>query len=156
MIPSGGKTTILYMCKSNNYEVKAKIIKFFNSPSWVPGSLWKEKDPMYSELMFQLSEGNIPKQRRHNTTCYQNVKSACDCKVLDPVMFSSPLTSPSRCLICFCILYTSLLLFVSLFLLWEASQKAPHRDLTLFYVKHRVWPQELANRDEVGCNAIEK
>lgn len=71
---------------------------------------------------------------------------------LPPTAFAAPLWR----LICFCSLYISLLLFVSLFLLWEASQKAPRRDLTLFYAKHGVWQQELANRDEVRCNAIEK
>lgn len=102
-------------------------------------------------------EGNILKQRRRATYSLARDKKCVILRFLAPWRFlPRPLTSPLWRLIGFCILYISLLLFVSLFLLWEASQKAPHRDLTLFYAKRGVWQQGRANRDEVRCNAIEK
>lgn len=50
------------MHKSYNYEV---AVKFLISPSLVSGRAYERiKTFMNSELISQLSEGNLPKQRR--------------------------------------------------------------------------------------------
>lgn len=59
---------ILHMHKSYNYEV---AVKFLISPSLVSGRAYERiKTFMNSELISQLSEGNLPKQKIDNNTIY--------------------------------------------------------------------------------------